>query len=201
MELKTIVKDFSRVFKCTVAAFLLGVSVATGSAGTPDSDSALIVPGDRIGQTFLGANGAVTLKNLPPADAIDQGVSQTRQVWKSSKSGGLFDTLFIHTTSNSVIDAKPADGVTIDSIRITASYFHTANGISPGSEFDEIRRKFPNAAPKDGTPTVYDDDKQGIAFEFINGSLCIAIMVHPPGNSHIATQGEVASVLEEANEH
>ncbi|MBV9273659.1 MAG: hypothetical protein JO333_07175 [Verrucomicrobia bacterium] len=173
----------------------------TGSCGAADSDSALIVPGERIGQTSLGPNGAAILKDLAPPDAIDQGTSQTRQVWKSSKPGGLFDTLFIHTTSNGIINAKPADGVTIDSIRVTANYFHTANGISTGSEFEEIRRKFPNAAPIDGTPTVYDDEKQGIAFEFINGSLCIAIMIHPPGSSHIATQSEIASVLEEAKQH
>jgi hypothetical protein len=200
MKRKIMVKASSRGFKCAVAALLLGVSIAIGSAGAAESDSALIVPGERIGQTPLGSNGATTLKNLPRPDAIDQGTSQTRQVWKSSKSGGLFDTLFIHTTSNSVIDAKPADGVTIDLIRITASYFHTGNGISTGSEFEDIRRKFPNAAPIDGTPTVYDDEKQGIAFEFINGSVCIAIMIHPPGNSHIATQAEVASVLEEATQ-
>jgi hypothetical protein len=50
------------------------------------------------------------------------------------------------------------------------------------------------------TPTVYDDVKQGIAFEFekepIPESPCIAIMVHLPGQSQVATQEEVEALLE-----
>jgi hypothetical protein len=51
--------------------------------------------------------------------------------------------------------------------------------------------------------TIYDDLERGIAFEFPKeptaASPCIAIMVHPPGNSYVATQAQVASVLEEGN--
>ena len=160
--------------------------------------SSLIVPGQHIGRTSLGPNGADTLKHLPTPYAIDRGMSQTRQVWRSSKPGGSFDTLFIHTTNNGVMDVKPTDGVTIDLIRVTAHYFHTANGVSTGSTLAEIQKLFPDAAPVEGTPTIYDDVQQGIAFEFADqpdaNSRCIAIMIHPPGDSQIATKAQVASV-------
>jgi hypothetical protein len=58
-------------------------------------------------------------------------------------------------------------------------------------------------APLVDVPNIYDDLKEGIAFEFSNepssDSPCIAIMVHPPGESYVATQAQVASVLEEGN--
>jgi len=102
--------------------------------------------------------------------------------------------------NNGVIDAKPADGLTIDLIRSTVARFKTSGGIGVGRTLDEIRKNFPNAAPVDGTPTVFDDIKRGIAFEFssapIGHSVCIAVMVHPPGKSNIATQEQVAEVLE-----
>jgi len=102
--------------------------------------------------------------------------------------------------NNGVIDAKPADGLTIDLIRSTVARFKTSGGIGVGRTLDEIRKNFPDAAPVDGTPTIFDDIKRGIAFEFssapIGHSVCIAVMVHPPGKSNIATQEQVAEVLE-----
>jgi hypothetical protein len=102
--------------------------------------------------------------------------------------------------NNGVIDAKPADGLTIDLIRSTVARFKTSSGIGVGRTLDEIRKNFPEVAPVDGTPTIFDDVKRGIAFEFssapIGHSVCIAVMVHPPGRSNIATQEQVAEVLE-----
>jgi hypothetical protein len=57
--------------------------------------------------------------------------------------------------------------------------------IVPGSRLGEFR--------------LGSDVKQGIAFEFekepIPESPCIAIMVHPPGQSQVATQEEVEALL------
>jgi len=127
-------------------------------------------------------------------------MSQTRQVWKCFKPGGRFDTFFVHTTSNGATDVQPADGVTIDLIRTTSTRFKTADGIGAGSTLEQIRKSFPDATPVDGTPTILDDAKRGIAFEFSNAptdqSACIAVMVHTPGQGNLATQQEVAEVLE-----
>ena len=47
--------------------------------------------------------------------------------------------------------------------------------------------------------TVYDDAGQGIAFEFAGdtspNSLCIAIMVHPPGKVNFTTAKDVDEIL------
>jgi hypothetical protein len=167
------------------------------------SNQASIVPGTSLEGIAVGPNGTAELKKLGKPYRIDRGMSQTRQVWKAFRPGGRFDTLFIHTVNNGAIDAQPSDGVTIDLIRTTATRFRTANGIAVGSTLDQIRKEFPGVAPVDGTPTVFDDVKRGIAFEFsdapIGHSICIAIMVHTPGQSNIATQEQVAEVLENGN--
>ena len=168
-------------------------------AGSVETGQTLIVAGSSIAGVSLGPNGREELKKLGKPDRIDVGTSQSRQVWKWLRPEGRVETFFIHTVSNSVIDATPADGVTIDLIRSTAARFRTADGIAVGSTLDQIRKSFPDVAAVGGTPTIFDDLKQGIAFEFssapIGHSICIAVMVHSPGHSEIATQEQVAEVL------
>jgi hypothetical protein len=182
---------------------LLALVVSTGSHAWADSiatEDLTIVPGSSIAGVALGPNGLQELKKLGKPYRVDRGMSQTRQVWKWSRPEGRLDTFFIHTVNNGVIDAKPADGVTIDLIRSTVARFKTSGGIGVGRTLDEIRKSFPDVRPVEGTPTIFDDVKRGIAFEFstapIGHSVCIAVMVHPPGQSNIATQEQVAEVLE-----
>ena len=163
------------------------------------SNSNVIVPGQSIGQTYLGANGTSYLNKLPKANAVDVGMSQTRQVWVS-KQRNRTNTLFIHTVSNGALGVQPINGVTIDNIRITSSWFHTSSGdISTGSTKAKVLKNFPGARPVDGNSTIYDDAKRGIAFEFPkqanDKSPCIAIMIHPKGNPHLATTEEVSRIL------
>jgi hypothetical protein len=177
---------------------ILAASVCAGS--TTDKMPPRIVPGVSIGSIVLGSNGAETLRKLPKPYASDAGMSQTRQVWKLPQSKERYATLFVHTVSNGVIDAQPPDGVTIDLIRTSAKRFRTSQGISVGSSLEQIRKTFPGVAPAAGVPTVVDAVQQGIAFEFEQNpdahSPCIAIMVHAPGQSRVATQEQVASVME-----
>jgi hypothetical protein len=189
-----------------VTAVLLALNLAlVGNvlAGPGASQKASVVPGQSLGGIALGPNGLEELKKLGKPYRIDRGMSQTRQVWKWFKPGGRFDTFFVHTVNNGATDAQPSDGVTIDLIRTTATRFKTADGIAAGSTLEQIRKSFPDAAPADGTPTVLDDVKRGIAFEFseaqTNQSICIAVMVHTPGQSNFATQQQVAEVLGNGN--
>ena len=184
-------------------AVLLALVVSMASHALADSmatEDLTIVPGSSIAGVSLGPNGLQELKKLGKPYRVDRGMSQTRQVWKWSRPEGRLDTFFVHTVNNGVIDAKPADGLTIDLIRSTVARFKTTGGIGVGKTLDEIRVGFPDAAPVDGTPTIFDDVKRGIAFEFssapIGHSICIAVMVHPQGRSNIATQEQVAEVLE-----
>jgi hypothetical protein len=180
-----------------ILVVLIANSIVADSAGTEDL---LILPGSSMAGMSLGPNGLQEIKKLGKPYRIDRGMSQTRQVWKWSRPEGRLDTFFIHTASNGVIDAKPADGVTIDLIRSTVARFKTSGGIGVGSTLDQIRKSFPDVAAVDGKPTIFDDVKHGIAFEFsaapIGHSVCIAVMVHPSGKSNIATQEQVAEVLE-----
>ena len=170
-------------------------------AGSIETGQTSIVPGVSMAGLFLGPNGRQELKKLGKPDRIDVGMSQSRQVWKWVRPEGRSETFFIHTVSNGVIDAQPPDGVTIDLIRSTSARFHTESGIAVGSMLDQIRKNFPDVIPVDGTPTIFDDVKRGIAFEFssspIGHSVCIAVMIHPPGHSNVATQQQVAEVLRE----
>jgi hypothetical protein len=182
---------------------LLTLVVSIASHALADSmatENLTIVPGSSIAGVSLGPNGFQELKKLGSPYRVDRGMSQTRQVWKWSRPEGRLDTFFVHTVNNGVIDAKPSNGLTIDLIRSTVARFKTSGGIGVGKTLDEIRKYFPDAAPVDGTPTIFDDVKRGIAFEFssapIGHSICIAVMVHPQGRSHIATQEQVAEVLE-----
>jgi hypothetical protein len=187
------------------ALLLLMVAIANSTVADPAATEDLsIVPGSSMAGVSLGPNGLQELKKLGKPYRVDRGMSQTRQVWKWSRPEGRLDTFFIHTVSNGVINAKPADGVTIDLIRSTVARFKTSGGIGVGSTLDQIRKSFPNVAPVNGTPTIFDDLKQGIAFEFsaapIGHSVCIAVMVHPSGQIKIATQEQVAEVLEKGSQ-
>ena len=184
-------------------AVLLALVVSIARQASADSiatDDITIVPGSSIAGVSLGPNGLQELKKLGKPYRTNRGMSQTRQVWKWSRPEGRLDTFFVHTVNNGVIDAKPADGVTIDLIRSTVARFKTSGGIGVSSTLDEIRKNFPDVAPVDGTPTIFDDLKRGIAFEFssapIGHSVCIAVMVHPQSQRNIATQEQVAEVLE-----
>jgi hypothetical protein len=184
-----------------VVLLVLMLSIANYTlADSLSTEDVTIVPGSSIAGVSLGPNGLAELKKLGKPQRIDRGMSQTRQVWKWSRPEGRLDTFFVHTVNNGVIDAKPADGVTIDLIRTTVARFKTSGGIGVGRTLDEIRKSFPEVAPIEGTPTIFDDVKRGIAFEFssapIGHSICIAVMVHPQGKSNIATQEQVAEVLE-----
>jgi hypothetical protein len=188
--------------KTVLLAFMVSIANHT-SADSIATQDLTIVPGSSMAGVSLGPNGLQELKKLGKPYRIDRGMSQTRQVWKWSRPEGRLDTFFIHTVNNGVINAQPADGVTIDLIRSTVARFKTAGGVGVGSTLDQIRKSFTDVVPVEGTPTIFEDVKRGIAFEFsdapIGHSICTAVMIHPPGKSNIATQEQVAAVLEHGN--
>jgi hypothetical protein len=186
-----------------VKLILLTMLLPVVSTALAAPEVASIVPGKSIFGIALGPNGAQELKKMGKPYRADHGMSQTREVWKLPRPGGRFDLFFVHTVNNGATDAQPADGVTIDLIRATSARFKTAAGIGVGSTLEQIRKSFPDLTPVDDVPTILDDVKRGIAFEFsaapTNQSICIAVMVHPPGESNVATQQQVAELLENGN--
>ena len=175
---------------------LLGVSA-------PASSNLLVVPGQRIGQTPLGPQGAQILAHMPKPYRSDAAMSQQYRVWVSPSADGHQDTLFIHTARNGVLGVKPLDGERIDVIRVTSPQFHTTSGIAVGSTFAQIRRRFPDGKAVNYQPAIYDDARHGIAFEFAHAptphSRCIALLVHLPqtiGPSPLADAKQVQSLLQ-----
>jgi hypothetical protein len=172
--------------------------ILSGQASTQNASN-LIVPGQSIGQTHLGRFGGGDLAKLPRPAANDNGMGKYRSVWISKKQKGPNDTLFIYSVANGPRDVQPGSGVSIELIRVTSSWYQTANGTSTGKSLAQIRRSFPKARPTDEKLTVYDDAAQGIAFEFAGDtnseSLCIAIMIHPPGTVNFTTAKDVDEIL------
>jgi hypothetical protein len=181
-----------------VLAILLALAIAMRSGiGAEPSKDALIVPGSNIGKTYLGPDGSKTLDRLPAPTASEGGMSQERIVWISGKQPQ--QSLFIHTTANTPLDAKPLDGVTIDEIRITSPEFHTREGIHCGSMLSQIRAAFPGIRPDSSTPDIYEDPVRGIAFEFEDKpgreSVCIAITIFLQGTPRTSTQRQVDDLI------
>lgn len=191
--------------KQTLAVLLLTLSTSTCQAALAASNLGdfLIVPGNRIGRTHLGANGALELARLPKPMASDAGMSQTRTVWVSRTRGGRRgSTLFIHTVSNGALNVKPLNGVTIDLIRVTSPQFHTVSGLAAGSALAQIRR-FRHVKAVSGESMIYDDKRYGIAFEFAKApslhSRCIAVLIHGRGVPQFANAQQVQELLQSSS--
>ena len=185
-------------------SLLIGLSLASVMLGTSAHAAPanfLVVPGQRIGQTPLGPQGSHTLAHLPPPYRADAGMSQRYFVWVSpASSTGHRNTLFIHATLNGALNVQPLNGLTFDVIRVTSPVFHTASGAASGSTFAQIHQRFPQAASVSNQPAIYDDVQHGIAFEFAHipnsHSRCIAVMVHPSGQSYLANAAQVQDLLQ-----
>jgi hypothetical protein len=186
----------TRIVRVLAILFALAIALRSGIGAEPSKDT-LIVPGSNIGKTHLGPDGEKTLKQLPAPTASEGGMSQERLIWLSGKQPQRI--LFIHTTANGALDAKPPDGVTIDEIRITSPAFHTREGIHCGSTLAQIRAAFPGIRPGASTPDIYEDSAHGIGFEFEDkpgrDSPCIAITIFLPGSPHSTTRQQIDELI------
>ena len=194
----------SATLACLTTCGLLASCLLSASAQPRDL---LVVPGKQIGRIPLGPNGARTLAALPAPNFAEQ-------IWAHHDEKGLlwmsppphdspapsvkYTTLYVHTTSNSLLEAKPRGGVTIDLVRVTSPRFATQDGLHPGSTLAQILRRYPHARPTGSRLFLYDDQRAGIAFEFaqppVPATHAIAVMIHPPGNPHLVTEQQVNRV-------
>ncbi|MEO7715995.1 MAG: hypothetical protein ABIY70_07325 [Capsulimonas sp.] len=186
---------------CAISIFALGV-LSTGACAAAPHGSHWIVPGRSIGQTALGSEGAKTLARLPRPTIAESGMSHLRIVWVSREARGVRNTLFIQVVSNGVLNRRPSNGLTINAIRITSPWYRTHGGLATGATLAQIRRQYPQIRPTDSQRMIFDSRGQGIAFEFahsaVSGSRCIAIMIHPRGDTHTASAEQVAALLHTA---
>lgn len=178
------------------------VSAAAPAQGLAQNGAYLISAGRSIGRIHVGTEGGFDLNRFPKPDVEDNYTSHSVKAWVF-KTGKKTDALFIKTVSNGALGVEPSNGVSVQVIRVTSPHYHTLTGVSTGSTFARVRRKFPNVHAVSDYRNVYDDNRQGIAFEFANrpgaASPCIAIMVHPRGTQYLASAEEVQSLLEEGH--
>lgn len=162
----------------------------------------MIAPGVRLGEFLLGSNGVETLRNLAKPDAVELDESGTREVWKWAAD----ERFFVHIMTSASANGEPAQDGSVDLIGFSSpgisTYKTWPSNISTGSTLEDIQKSFPDAEPVPTMPTIYDDVKKGIAFEFEKGpvrdSPCIAIMVHLPGRTQVVSQAEVEALLKKA---
>jgi len=202
--MKIFVSIFSALFTVPILIAVLTASEACGRGHDNPRQALSMVPGDRLGIYRLSTDGADSLEKMGKPVAIQSGDSETKRVF----DWGDQTLLFVHTVSNRVSGAEPPDGVTIDMLRLSCpkeTGVKTENGIHTGSTLAEVRSAFPDAQPVASEPRVYDDVKQGIAFEFGKSpapeSHCIAITIHVPGQSRIVTQEQVEALLKKRAKH
>ncbi|MDB5033603.1 MAG: hypothetical protein JWQ98_844 [Chlorobi bacterium] len=171
-------------------------SAHTPTPSTRHSDSAAspaaidpIVAGKSVGKVKVGEDFAMVVKTLGDPDSSDAGMGHVAASWGSKRATGSAapHRLDIYASFN-------ADGSehVVREIRVTSPRFTAAPGISTGSRFADISRTYKSirvvATYDDGAGPVmiYDDVKNGIAFEVMGAKgnpagHCVAIIVHEPG--------------------
>lgn len=146
----------------------------------------LIVPGERIGKTALGTNAEELGKLLGPADESDAAMGKAWLTWYGKKRDEHNNRteLNIYTTYKDTSMREK----TVQQIRVTSSYFRTAEGAGVYRSLEGIRKAFSRVVKvaeyrDDGQAIdVYDDKDSGIAFE-IAKELCVGVIVHGKGKS------------------
>lgn len=154
------------------------------------SSNQMIIPGKRIGNIELGAPANTLEKLLGKPDISDAAMGKAWLTWYAKKRDE-------HNNRNSIdVFTTYADSTmqekTVQQIRITSPGYSTANGVDVYDGLASIQQKFPDAARTghfrelngDRIFTVYDDLRNGIAFEFVDANsqkICVGIIVHLPG--------------------
>lgn len=157
-----------------IFVFSLAAPFGNQSREQEGSNSALIVPGQRVGQLKLGDTRARALELFPYKRDMDQEWPEgddcgTTINWLDMKNSKMLGNVFIRFKGNKVFQ--------IDS---GTTSFHTADGITVSSSPQEIRKKYPglrayilsngSSEASGGRPLVYWlDADRGIAFGFTGG--------------------------------
>jgi hypothetical protein len=164
---------------------------ATKPTSTPDSLYE-IVPGDRIGRTYIGQRVDEATKDLGQPAWGDAAMGKAWGTWYGKGTDSLQHQLSIYSTRDT-LDGQ--ETMLVQQVRVTSPSFVTANGIHTGSLISEIRQFFPGISAVGYYPDqqqqrvyIYDDAAQGIAFDIaLPDSTCTAIAVHRKGENVAAT--------------
>ena len=185
---QTIIKSDS-IPKTTV----VGLSVAD-SAKKADSTTKLIASlsndtifaGDKIAQLTINQGFDEALQIMGDPAAADTSKNNLLLQWKANKT----DTIQYFTTA---LFSNKKDGKKIRQISTTSPSFKTPTMVGCGSTLAYIKIQYPTI--KKATETylnkagksisVYDEIKEGIAFETNEEGKCVLVSVHVKGQKNI----------------
>lgn len=153
--------------------------IETASASTSLLANHVIRPGKSLGSIKLGAwTSTITgLKSCPPHDN-DAALGHYIDRYRASRHDKC-DTLRVYA----VRDQDGGLHEIIKQVWTSSRIFATSSGVRVGDGMNKVKRAYPSIALADGAggpASLYDDRRDGIAFEF-RGTKCTAIIVHPRG--------------------
>ena len=185
---QTIIKSDS-ITKITVIALS-----AADSAKKADSTSKLVASlandtifaGDKIAQLMINQGFDEALQIMGDPAAADTSKNSLLLQWKENK----IDTVQYFTTA---MFSNRKEGKKIKQISTTSPSFKTATQVGCGSTLAYIKVQYPTI--KKATETylnkagksisVYDEIKEGIAFETNEEGKCVLVSVHVKGQKNI----------------
>lgn len=151
----------------------------------------LIVPGKSIGQIEL-ESPAQSLAVLGKPDGGDAAMMKAWRIWYSRKKDNSIDSSHMLAVFTAM---RTQDTQYVKQIRVTSPKFKTSKGVGPGSTIAAIKKAYPDlqrvqtyeSANKARKIVVYQDSRQGIAFETANSRskkpVCSMVVVFDPGES------------------
>lgn len=150
-----------------------------------------IVAGKSIGHVSIDEKMELVGAELGKPDDGDAAMGKALSIWKSKPSGKAGDTVSHTITIYSTTNFGDKDEAPrVQNIRVTSPFFKTAEMVKCGSTLVFIKMQYPTVKKPTATYTdkatgeeiaIYDEQKEGIAFEINAGGKCVAIGVHKPG--------------------
>ena len=161
----------------------------TGNSQTTEGNTTLIA-GKSVGNISLGTDASTLQSILGKPDMSDAAMGKAWISWYGKKRDEHNNKteLNIYTAYKDTSMREQ----TVQQIRTTSSFFVTADSIHVYSSLDDIKNKYAvkKAAQyksSDGrTITVFDDKKEGIAFEIADAGsqhICTGIIIHSKDKS------------------
>lgn len=162
------------------------VAIIPLPAGKPDStykqEARLIVPGTGIGVTLLGENADSLMARLGKPDRTDAAMGKAWLIWTSGHEPNQSHETAVFTARNMGVGKEESR---VQVIRVTSSFFHTADSLQTGTSLQKIKQKMPGlqqikTAPssKGSAIALYENTALGISFEMNASGICTAILVH-----------------------
>ncbi len=160
------------------------------AATLPAAANDTILPGKSIGHILLNEKLDEVIRALGPPDSSDAAMGKSMSKWFSKPSQKGADTavhsIIVFATTN--FGGKD-EGPRVKHIRITSPFFKTAEGVGCGSTIAFIKMQYPTIKKpgvsytdrSGNTVMIYDDIKQGIAYEIDASTKCVGITVHARG--------------------